>query len=990
MTRDQWRIAALLFFSGLSALIYQTVWLRQFRLIFGASTFATGAVLAIFMGGLGIGSALLGRRADTKERPLAYYARLELLIALTAAISPLLLMVVAKIYFASGGSPNLGIAGATLLRLALSTLVLGPATILMGGTLPAAARAVETEDDKGRRAVALLYGVNTLGAVTGTLLSTFFLLERIGNVATLSVAVLVNVAVAFTAQAISRALASPHEAANAEEAPERMNARVVYAASGIVGFAFLLMELVWYRMLSPILGGTAYMFGLVLAIALLGIGLGGAAYAIFRSGRATAGGFAITCSLEALAIAIPFALGDRLAIFTIALRELGVIFGFGGHVLSWAIVTTIVVFPAAFVAGVQFPLLISLLGRGREKLGHHIGVAYAWNTAGAIVGSLAGGFGLLPLLTAPTTWRVVAVLLALLAAFACRYAVRDRQRGFATSAGILAGFAVACSLATGPTAFWRHSGIGIGRVPGNRSTMIMRRSINNLRAAVVWERDGRESSVALMDFEDYAFVVNGKSDGTARNDAATQVMVGLMGPLLHRKPETGLVVGLGTGSSAGWMAAVPSMKRVDAVELEPVVLDVARVCAPVNAGAMTNPKLHIHIGDAREVLLATDSKYDVIASEPSNPYRAGVASLFTREFYEASADRLNPGGLFVQWMQTYSIHHSTMQTVYATLTEVFPHVQTWMTREGDLVLVASKTPIVIDTAMLRDRLASQPYASAIFNVWRVTTVEGLLARLVANESFARAAADVAVALNTDDRPVIEFGFARSLGEGVILSDALVRNATALRANRPTNMRGTVDWKSVEPQRPLSPVCPEKIPSIVFRMAQEGAPNTEPEIRKIAARQPVEGAAILAAHLAKQDRPDAALELLRRAFIAYRKDPWAHPEVMAEAVNLAVRLGSTSPERARIAHDFMSRPFVVGLLEIRRHRALIETAYRFNGCGQQTLAALEAMEPHPVWIENFLVVRAKCYAESGHRLASDAREDLLLYRSAEQGAIAPAL
>ncbi|HEX2060400.1 MAG TPA: spermidine synthase, partial [Thermoanaerobaculia bacterium] len=202
MKREQWSIAWLLFFSGLSALVYQTVWMREFRLIFGASTPATAAVLAIFMAGLGAGSALLGKRADAKANPLLYYARLELYIAGAAALSPLLLMLAAKIYFASGGSPELGIAGATLLRLALATLVLGPATVLMGGTLPAAARAAETTADDARRAVALLYGINTLGAVAGALLSTFTLVEMFGNRKTLFLAVLVNVLIAMRARAM--------------------------------------------------------------------------------------------------------------------------------------------------------------------------------------------------------------------------------------------------------------------------------------------------------------------------------------------------------------------------------------------------------------------------------------------------------------------------------------------------------------------------------------------------------------------------------------------------------------------------------------------------------------------------------------------------------------------------------------------------------------------------------------------------------------------
>ena len=186
MRRSTPAVAALLFGSGFCALIYQTVWMRQFRLIFGASTFATAAVLAIFMGGLGLGSAVLGKRADAHPRPLRFYGNLELLIAASAAISPLLLWLVAKLYFATGGSVTLGLFFATVVRLLLATIVLGRSDASDGRHLPAAARAVETSDDAGRRRLALLYGANTLGAVTGTLLSTFSMLEMFGNRKTLS------------------------------------------------------------------------------------------------------------------------------------------------------------------------------------------------------------------------------------------------------------------------------------------------------------------------------------------------------------------------------------------------------------------------------------------------------------------------------------------------------------------------------------------------------------------------------------------------------------------------------------------------------------------------------------------------------------------------------------------------------------------------------------------------------------------------------------
>jgi spermidine synthase len=988
MTRDAAKVASLLFFSGLSALIYQTVWLRQFRLIFGASTFATGAVLAIFMAGLGLGSALLGKRADAKEKPLAFYARLELFIAAAAAVSPLLLALAAKIYFASGGSPQLGLFGATLLRLALSIVVLGPATLLMGGTLPAAARSVETSDDTGRRVVALLYGVNTLGAVAGTLLSTFVLLERFGNRATLFLAVGLNVLVAVAARLLSKGVDKSSSRPVVEQAvspddstTRQLDTTFLYVASATVGFAFLLMELVWYRMLSPILGGTTYMFGLVLAVALAGIGLGGALYAFLRRGPATVGGFAITCTLEALAIAIPFALGDRIALLANTLRGLGPL-GFDGHVTAWVIVTSIVIFPAAVISGVQFPLLIALLGRGREDVGRQIGAAYAWNTAGAIAGSLAGGFGLMPLLTAPGTWRLVVVVLVALGIAAT---LRDR-RWLAVTTAVAA---IACITAIGPTAVWRHSGIGAARAPSPTSRNELKRWINDSRRTVLWERDGRESSVAVVAMSDISFIINGKSDGAARGDAGTQVMPGIIAAALHPKAESALVVGLGTGSTAGWLGAVPTITRVDAVELEPVVLDVARACTSVNQGVMTNPKVHIAIGDAREVLLTSGRTYDIITSEPSNPYRAGIASLFTQEFYVAARDRLRKHGIFAQWVQSYAVHPETIRTIYATLTSVFPSVQTWWTTEGDLLLVASVDPLVVDADVLRARLHTEPFRSATMNTWRLSSVEGFLAHMFANETFALAAGKAAETLNTDDRTVIEFGFARSIDSGASLHRQIADDAGAMRAMYPRNVRGTVDWQQVEKKRPWlddpnEPANLGALATIALAAAKSGDVRAEEAAKVIAREQPIEGGYILATLRAKQERYDEATELMRRVFVNYRKSAWPDQELMERSFELAVELARTDPKRARVLFDALSKPFAALQHENSRRFARIVIAPLFDQCGPRAIEALQVMEPYPFWQRQVLTVRANCYALAGLDLAPQAWEDLERFDDAEQG------
>ena len=424
-------LGTLLFGSGLCALIYQAVWLRQFRLIFGASTLASAAVLAMFMAGLGVGAWKLGRYVDRSRNPLAFYGFLEVGVAISAAATPLLLWIVRSGYLAMGGSFTLGAFFATVVRLLLTVIVLAIPTVLMGGTLPAVARSLERKGDAGRIGVSILYAANALGAVAGVAVSTFFLLERLGNLRTLIGAALLNALVGMAAIAYSNHLRRPAGKDSRvldeieEDQPEELRGteeprnsavappRFVYAAAAIVGFVFFLMELVWYRLLTPILGGTTYTFGLILAAALAGIGSGSLFWAAVRRRRATVGAFAVSCAIEALLLAVPFALGDRLAFVALLSRSLGAL-GFGGYVLSWLGITLVVVFPAAFVAGLQFPLLISLLGEGRKDVGRHVGAAYLWNTAGAIVGSIAGGFGLLPLLTATGAWRAAVVLLCLL------------------------------------------------------------------------------------------------------------------------------------------------------------------------------------------------------------------------------------------------------------------------------------------------------------------------------------------------------------------------------------------------------------------------------------------------------------------------------------------------------------------------------------------------------------------------------------------------
>ncbi len=1050
-------IALLLFGSGFCALLYQTVWLREFRLFFGNSTAANAAVLSIFMAGLGTGGLVFGRRVDDNPRPLRLYAQLELAISILAIISPFLLWIARTAYLATGGSESIGRPIAILVRLILAALVLGAPTFFMGGTLPAVARVIETGADSARRKLGLLYGINTLGAVLGVLVSTFYLLEHLGNRRTLWLGCVVNLAVALAAFALARSLrpaaADDNSPGETDGAPaEHASAPVwlVIVAAWLTGFVFFLMELTWYRMLTPLLGGTTFTFGLILAIALLGIGIGGVAYSWFGTRPPRLSSLALTCAMEACFLAIPFALGDRIALLTLLLRPLGAI-GFAGHMIGWGQVVILMVLPAAIVTGVQFPMLIALLGQGRHRVGSHTGFAYAFNTLGAISGALAGGFGLLPLLSATGVWQLSAVLLGLLGLVAALLSVRrsgfDLGALLPATAFVLAAFFLL--LARGPTAAWRQSPIGAGREEAASVTSPngAEEWLRSKRRWITYQRDGIESCLGIESSVGIAFVINGKPDGHAVLDGSTQVMLGLLGAILQPKATRSLVVGLGTGSTAGWLAAVPAMEQVEVVELEPAVLKVAELCAPVNQNVLSNPKAHIILGDAREKLLTSREQYDLIVSEPSNPYRAGIASLYTKEYYEAAARRLKKGGLFVQWLQAYEVDAATIQSVYATLAAVFPFVETWQTNRFNLAFVASKDQIVYDFDALRQRIAEPPFREALANTWRVGDIEGLFAHHIAPNHYAKSVASFpGNEPNTDDRNAVEFGFARRVGTQTGFNISALRAAAFRRSNDyPSASRGRVDRTTVDDEYTeidlLNGNRPEDIPfryadeqersdhqkrfeaavafidgdpaklleswkaqprqpenlsekiMIAWAMADSGNEEAMPLIDEIALTNPIDGNFLRATLHLRRRRFAEATAALESGYASCRTNPWPTLFLLkrsfAAAADIGAQPGSDSALAVRL-YRALEQPFAVKLAETDRRWALSQlgAAIDRNGFSNYTRDVIASFEPDVPWEREFLQTRRACYQALSDPRATQADLDLKKFLRAEPPPLEP--
>ena len=1031
-------LAVLLCLSGFCALVYQMVWLREFRLIFGAATPATAAVLAVFMGGLGAGGIWFGRRSEGTSNPLRLYAILEVGIGLAALTTPWVLMGVRAVYSRTGGVVALGPVVASVLHILLSVVVLAVPCFLMGGTLPLAVKGVETDEDTQRGATGLLYGLNAIGALAGVIASTFWLLEMVGTRGTLYLAVTFNMALGAAAFFVvrndrPRAVSAPAETparggkrSQVTPAPEpsrQAPSGYIYGAAFVTGFVFFLAELVWYRMSAPLLGSSTYNFGIILALALAGIGLGGLIYRAWiapRAGTVSLGFFALVSLIQAFWLILPYALGDRVAILAFEYNQLQNL-GFGGQLAGWSLTGATLVLMPSLLAGIQFPVLVGLLGSGRSDVGRQLGTAYAWNTGGAIAGSLMGGFLLIPGLSAPGCWKLAAWLTLGLGASALvmgrgRMAPRSTGLGILVCAGTLW-----MTLGTpGPTSVWRHSAIGYGRLEKlPDSPNGIREWIHSRRWQTRAEIEGRESSLAISAVDGYAFLVNGKADGSGVSDAPTQVMLGLVGAMLHPQPRSACVVGLGTGSSAGWLAEVPGMQRVDVIEIEPGILKFARdFFGPVNRDVLSRTNVRVILGDARETLLVQGPAYDLIVSEPSNPYRAGIASLYTREYYRAIRGRLTTNGIFSQWVQGYNIDTTAVRLIYATLASEFPHVETWLTQSSDLLFVCHLQAPSYSLDQLRRKVVTPPFDEALRRVWKTDSAEGVLSHHMASAAVAREVARLEPRVNTDDLNLLEYGFARSLAQGrsFEVSDIL-RVAHGMKAENPAHLQVQIDLSRVGEERMFfmagevdSTTVAEGASgemsglagalsayaagnhSRVLQLWRGEARGPMPQLMLLEsvsrAGRPEDARALLdslrdkwpaearfaAAQLAARNGSiTGAVDHLKVGFTLYRKDPWVRERVAKSALILAVELGAKSAENGSVLFEQLIQPFCMALSEFSRLEALSAMSRGLSPAHQ--VRAIDAWGEWPPWTRSFLEFRRNAYAAAHDPRLPRAQADL---------------
>ncbi len=765
----------LFFLSGFAALIYQVVWVRSLSLVFGGSHLAVTTVLSVFMGGLALGGSLLGARADRARRPLRLYAALEIGIASSAAAFYLLLQGYPSIYVPLARLAEASPLGLTVIRVALASIGMLVPTTLMGGTLPVLSRFVAGRPDALRGHLAFLYALNTLGAVAGTLAAGFLLLPRFGVARSVLTAVAINLLVGSVAWLLpERAFGvGPRREAPMAAPPPAGGGRpipiaLVLIGIGVSGFCALGYEVLWTRVLTLVVGTSAYSFTILLAAFLAGIAAGGQCESIvgwiarrraagWRTWVAVFAAAQILIGLSALAVTwalrgLPLHAVRLLDVFPPGSRA------FTSQQIATFVVAFAFVAVPAFFMGLAFPVAGNVHAAWRGQVGRAVGEVLTVNTAGAILGAAVSGFVLIYLFGFERSLHllIVANLGTGCAVLASLITTRAR-----TAAALVAAAALSAAAALALFPDW-------GRAWDRKFFAVFR---NNQYKAFDTEeriRDALANTDVLYFFEganetisvirprgaQQAFIVNGRVEAsTTRQDRQCQLTLGHLPMLAHPNPRKIFVLGTGTGMTLGATTVHPEAEEIVLAEIEPGVLPAARTFAEWNHRALDSPKVRVVFNDGRNFLLTTRERFDVITADPLHPWSGGAAYLYTDEYFRLAAGRLSPGGVICQWLPIYEMDADDLRSVVRTFANNFRHVRLWLTHY-DAELLGSNDPIVLDPEAIGRRISRLPDRKDLEDVFMGSSGD-LLSYFVAGTDGLREFSRDGV-LNTDDNLWLEF------------------------------------------------------------------------------------------------------------------------------------------------------------------------------------------------------------------------------------------
>jgi spermidine synthase len=708
--------------SGCAALIYEVVWFQLLQLVIGSSAISLAVLLGVYMGGMCLGSLLLPRFISSQHHPLRVYAWIEAGIGLCGLLVLFGVPPLDNLYVAIAVPGFAGI----VVRAVICAVCLLPPTLLMGASLPAMARWVQS-DTEGISWLGFFYGGNIAGAVLGSVVAGFYLLRLFDMAVATYVAVAINIVVA--AIGLGLAAATPYTAtqpdaelsANSADAQQDVptmasDQRLVYLAIALSGFSALGAEVVWTRLLSLMLGATVYTFSIILAVFLAGLGIGSSVGAVlskrFSKPRIALGMcqflLAGTAAWAAFAISTliprpgfdPTVSTDPLTIFQMDLWR-----------CMWAIL------PSALLWGTSFPLALAAVAR-RPQLqdpltevavvsatdsGELVGRVYAANTVGGILGALLFSMILIPAAGTQQAERVLVIVPAIAAVLM----LIGTTRIWKIAAGAIVVVLLNLSVRSVP---WLA--IAYGR---------RMNQYTQFNSVPLFIGEGMNSSIVVSEFPSGVryFHVSGKVEATTEKfDMRLQRMLGHLSALFVKKPESVLVVGFGAGVTAGSFTQHPDTKRIVISEIEPLIPPAStKYFGPQNYNVLNDPRTEVHYDDARHFVLTSKEKFDIITSDPIHPWVKGTSTLYSKEYFELCKRHLKPGGVVTQWIPLYESDFETIRSEFATFFEVFPHATVWnsdVTNQGyDVVVVGQADPGPIDLDALDARLKQPDHARVV-------------------------------------------------------------------------------------------------------------------------------------------------------------------------------------------------------------------------------------------------------------------------------------
>ncbi|OFW10881.1 MAG: hypothetical protein A3H96_20855 [Acidobacteria bacterium RIFCSPLOWO2_02_FULL_67_36] len=686
--------------SGCAALIYEIVWFQLLQLVIGSSAVSLGVLLGTFMGGMCLGSLLLARTISVSRHPLRVYAFLEIGIGIIGLLLLWGMPLIGGAYFAWAGS---GVTGILMRGLAASICLLPP-TLMMGATLPAISRWVESTPE-GVSWLGFFYGGNIGGGVLGCLLAGFYLL-RVHDAATATyTAVALNATVAVLALLLAKSTDYTPVVETRGKVEASGGAWAVYVAIGLSGMTALGAEVIWTRLLSLLFGGTVYTFSLILAVFLFGLGIGSSVGSSL-AGRMARPRLALGWCQMLLCAAIAWSaymLTQSLPYWPINPS----ISSSPWFNLQLDLVRCIwVVLPGAMLWGASFPLALASVATGGKDPARLVGRVYAANTLGAIVGSVAASMFLVVWLGSQRAQQILVVISAISALVMLESAGADAEakKGRLQLAGTLLlaaamGGAVLLARTIQPVpgifvAYGRYTATRLGD------------------ADIIYMGEGWNASVAVSRLSNGVLNYHnaGKVQASSEpQDMRLQRMLGHLTTLIPKNPTSVLVIGCGAGVTAGAVSVDPNVKSLTIAEIEPLVPRVVSTYfSEHNFDVVRNPKTHVVLDDARHFLLTTDQKFDAITSDPLDPWVKGAAMLYTREFFETVKQHLNPGGAVTLFVQLYESNTEAVKSEIGTFLEAFPNGVVWgNTNNGagyDLVLLGQVEPTRIDVAAVQRHL----------------------------------------------------------------------------------------------------------------------------------------------------------------------------------------------------------------------------------------------------------------------------------------------